>query len=188
MEVLEEENPLETSIKINNYNGVYNTKTNCAGRPSTSKSIKFSEQPKSIISKMLLSERQMIDNSSPESKHNSILENSIQTHERGSMKNKCKNGEGVKLYSCAECSYSTKVSSNLTKHKRTHSHQKLYLCDECTFSTKFSNSLNVHKRLHSDKKPFNCQYCEYRCNSSSNLKKHKSYRHSDKLNMLKSQN
>ncbi|XP_038209228.1 zinc finger protein 679-like [Zerene cesonia] len=183
MEVLEEENPLETHTSLNKFNGVFNAKTNCAGRPATSKSIKFSEQPKSIISQMLIVEHQVINNM--KSKHNIIQENSIETHKQGSIKKNCQIDKDVLLYSCADCSYSTKVSSNLTKHKRTHSQQKLYLCDQCTFSTKFSNSLNVHKRLHSNEKPFYCQYCEYRCNSSSNLKKHRSHRHLDKIKMPK---
>ncbi|CAK1548331.1 unnamed protein product [Leptosia nina] len=76
-----------------------------------------------------------------------------------------------------QCTYTTKNSSNMSKHKRTHSDYKLYLCDQCTFSTKFSNSLNVHKRLHTNVKPFLCPHCDYRCNSSSNLKKHIGHRH-----------
>ncbi|CAH4016775.1 RE1-silencing transcription factor-like [Pieris brassicae] len=87
---------------------------------------------------------------------------------------------GMKLFSCSypTCTYNTNNSSNMSKHRRTHSQNKLYLCDQCTFCTKFSNSLNVHKRLHTQEKPFACQNCDYKCNSSSNLKKHVNHRHS----------
>ncbi|XP_047514710.1 zinc finger protein 714-like [Pieris napi] len=87
---------------------------------------------------------------------------------------------GMKLFSCSypQCTYNTNNSSNMSKHRRTHSQIKLYQCDQCTFSTKFSNSLNVHKRLHTQEKPFACHNCDYKCNSSSNLKKHLNHRHS----------
>lgn len=85
----------------------------------------------------------------------------------------------LKEYFCdyPECHYTTKLSSNLIKHKRKHTSEKPFLCDQCTFRTNFINSLTVHRRIHTAERPFACKYCSYKCNSSSNLKKHCHYRH-----------
>lgn len=76
------------------------------------------------------------------------------------------------------CSYSSKLSSNLIKHKRVHTNDKPYLCDRCSFRSNFVNSLKTHRRIHTAEKPYQCEHCSYRCNSSSNLKKHCHLRHS----------
>lgn len=83
------------------------------------------------------------------------------------------------VYPCdyPKCSYTCKLSSNLIKHKRTHTMEKPYLCDQCSFRSNFVNSLKVHKRIHTNERPYSCIYCSYRCNSSSNLKKHCKHRH-----------
>lgn len=87
--------------------------------------------------------------------------------------------KGHKNYSCKypECNYTTRLSSNLIKHKRKHTSEKPFLCDQCTFRTNFINSLKVHKRIHTEERPYACEHCSYKCNSSSNLKKHCHFRH-----------
>lgn len=86
------------------------------------------------------------------------------------------------IYSCdfESCSYTTKLSSNMTKHKRVHTGEKPYLCDRCSFRSNFINSLKSHKRLHTELRPYQCAECGYNCNSISNLKKHCHTRHTIK--------
>lgn len=92
----------------------------------------------------------------------------------------CKDNNN-KIYPCdfPNCKYACKLSSNLVKHKRTHTSEKPYLCHQCSFRSNFINSLKVHQRIHTAEKPYGCKFCSYRCNSSSNLKKHCKHRHSN---------
>ncbi|VVC91820.1 unnamed protein product [Leptidea sinapis] len=177
MEIVQEKNPLEIE-KPSKYTIC---SRNRAGRPIRNKIIMFSAQPKSIISQYLIGELKQ----SVESKEKSYCvkdgEEIKSTHVNRSQKYLVGAKATPKIYCCPfqDCSYSSSISSNLLKHKRTHNLDKLYLCDQCTFSTNFSNSLKVHMRIHLNNKPYQCLHCDYRCNSSSNLKKHNGHKHSD---------
>ncbi|CAH0405870.1 unnamed protein product [Chilo suppressalis] len=171
---------------------------NKSGRPLKDNMVRFGPQHQSFVSKLLKNyykdDLKLLTNDSKglstdseyihdltnnddillEGNHSSII---IEVPNLAMPTKKNQNGE----YSCdyANCSYSTKLSSNLKKHKRTHSSEKPYLCDMCPFQSKFINSLKTHKRTHTNERPYNCIFCSYRCNSSSNLKKHCKHMHSN---------
>ncbi|XP_068628711.1 zinc finger protein 679-like [Battus philenor] len=161
---------------------------NPRGRPTKSKVIQFSAEPKSIISQLLQKNRDKAKTNKTidqiESKQifkdqetdSSCL---ICSYSWCKDKNHRRDTSTPKQYSCEypDCTYSTKLSSNLIKHKRKHTSEKPFLCDQCTFRTNFINSLKVHKRIHTAEKPYACRFCSYKCNSSSNLKKHCHHRH-----------
>ncbi|XP_050359258.1 zinc finger protein 62 homolog [Nymphalis io] len=195
MEVVEEENPLQFYEVPNN---VPNKLKNCVGRPKKKSEIKFSPQPKSIISILLSKEKSNAEN-------HKDFKNEIKNGERNESMNKdsseraqnyksISNEQNIefqkdKLYECnyCDCTYSTKFPSNLKTHKRIHTTEQRYICDECTFRSKFISSLKTHKRLHKDERPFACQCCDYKCNSRSNLKKHVTRKHINKNNDNKKQ-
>ncbi|XP_013167149.1 PREDICTED: zinc finger protein 271-like [Papilio xuthus] len=178
----------EPTICSNNTGKLQNKR----GRPVKSKNIQFGPQPTSIISQLLRKNVKKLV------KHNNITNEQVPTIVEGDkkdedtnflcvvcslrMSNKKEYKKHLKIhknYSCKfpECNYTTKLSSNLIKHKRKHTSEKPYLCDQCTFRTNFINSLKVHKRIHTEERPYACKHCSYKCNSSSNLKKHCQYRH-----------
>ncbi|XP_053601109.1 zinc finger protein 271-like [Plodia interpunctella] len=180
---------------------------NNSGRPSNKNVIKFSQQPPSIISRLL---KKIKENECPLpnidleqgskdftdsmksppnvdfldiDQQDSCLLCQVCSHISSNMKEYQKHSKihKEKQFSCdyPNCVYTSKLSSNLVKHKRIHTSEKPYLCDQCSFRSNFINSLKVHKRIHSDERPYSCNHCSYRCNSSSNLKKHCRHRHWD---------
>ncbi|XP_072936241.1 uncharacterized protein [Epargyreus clarus] len=179
IEIIEEENPL----KIVNLDDKINekTNTNSAGRPKRKNEIKFGPEPKSVISQLLRQDKlfpklEQINNKgiAPTEEYDTP-----QINNKLEPTNQSKSKE-IKIYNCdhQSCTYTSKSSSNMIKHKRRHTSEKRYMCDQCTFRTNFINSLTVHKRIHSGERPYVCEHCSYRCNSSSNLKKHCMHKHS----------
>ncbi|XP_046974232.1 zinc finger protein 737-like [Vanessa cardui] len=189
MEVVEEENPLRIYSEATN--NLPTNLRNSVGRPRKKSEIKFSPQPKSIISILLSKEKRCTDNN--ENYKNKINNRTVQSdsttedylkreqNDRSVCSKQNIQFQTDKLYECnyLNCTYTTKFPSNLKTHKRIHTPEQRYICDECTFRSKFISSLKTHKRLHSDERPYACKYCAYKCNSHSNLKKHISRKHID---------
>ena len=64
---------------------------------------------------------------------------------------------------CQMCSYSSKNSSQLTVHLRTHTGDTPFKCHICLTKFKIGSDLTRHMRIHSGEKPFKCDHCDYFC-------------------------
>ena len=111
-----------------------------------------------------------------------------------------KHGE-VGALRCEQCSYTTAVKSNLTRHKLCHNDNNPFSCpacnykckhkqslkwhmivkhgaegalscEHCSYSTAFKRDLTKHKLVHSDVYPFICSFCDYKCRQKQSLKHH----------------
>ncbi|XP_076779514.1 zinc finger protein with KRAB and SCAN domains 1 isoform X1 [Arvicanthis niloticus] len=78
---------------------------------------------------------------------------------------------GEKRYICAECGKAFSNSSNLTKHRRTHTGEKPYVCTKCGKAFSHSSNLTLHYRTHLVDRPYDCK-CGKAFGQSSDLLKH----------------
>ena len=72
-------------------------------------------------------------------------------------------------------------SSNLCKHKLSHSTEKPFQNCDCPKAFKSTIELSVHKRGHSGEKPFRCSNCQKFFNKSQTLSRHKLSHSTEKL-------
>ena len=56
--------------------------------------------------------------------------------------------QGLVVYHCNECNYTTQHKSDLVKHSRTHSGEKPFRCKLCDQKLKHSRNLNLHLLTH----------------------------------------
>ena len=79
-------------------------------------------------------------------------------------------GSKNKLFTCSECSYSTRKKSNYTSHLLIHTGEKPFVCEMCDKGFSLKGDLVVHIRaLHTGERPYKCDSCDYETADSSNL-------------------
>ena len=83
----------------------------------------------------------------------------------------------IKNLKCPECSYTTAVKQDLTKHRLRHTKKQTgerpYECDKCSYTTTTSYLLKRHQSTHNPEgRIFHCEHCTYSAFNQYNLKKH----------------
>ncbi|MPC33129.1 Zinc finger protein 513 [Portunus trituberculatus] len=67
-----------------------------------------------------------------------------------------------KQHMCPYCPYSTRVTTNLRNHMRTHTKEKPFACPECPYRSTTKDHLTKHMCTHTGERPFACPHCPYR--------------------------
>lgn len=79
----------------------------------------------------------------------------------------------VKRHRCSHCLKDFVRSSDLTKHRRTHTGEKPFACQYCGRAFSDSSSLSAHRRIHTGERPYRCGECGKGFAVSSSLIKHR---------------
>ncbi|XP_045113654.1 broad-complex core protein isoforms 1/2/3/4/5-like isoform X5 [Portunus trituberculatus] len=77
-----------------------------------------------------------------------------------------------KQHMCPYCPYSTRVTTNLRNHMRTHTKEKPFACPECPYRSTTKDHLTKHMCTHTGERPFACPHCPYRTVQKGTLKNH----------------
>ncbi|XP_062916153.1 zinc finger protein 697-like isoform X1 [Mobula hypostoma] len=77
-----------------------------------------------------------------------------------------------KLYPCGACGRTFGRSSNLARHRRSHTGAQPYQCADCGKRFNYPSELETHQRVHTGERPFTCAVCGKGFTQSSNLLTH----------------
>ncbi|XP_032939021.1 zinc finger protein 696-like [Catharus ustulatus] len=82
-------------------------------------------------------------------------------------------GAGLHPTICGECGKGFSPSSDLVRHRTTHTGERPFTCSACGKGFSQNSNLGTHQRIHTGEKPFGCQDCGKRFGESSALVQHR---------------